>query len=99
MSHLCFAQSASIATFAAILLLGGVVPASAQLVNGPTNHHPNPYATINDYFVLPDGREWGSTSAVDIAPDGTSIWVAERCGANSCAASDVDPWYERNDGR
>ena len=35
---------------------------------------------------------WGSTSAVYPAPDGLSIWVAERCGANSCdGADDVDP--------
>jgi hypothetical protein len=26
----------------------------------------------------------GSTSAVDIDKDGKSIWVAERCGTNSC---------------
>jgi sugar lactone lactonase YvrE len=34
---------------------------------------------------LPDGREWGYTSAVYPAPDGRHIWVAERCGGNSCA--------------
>jgi DNA-binding beta-propeller fold protein YncE len=33
---------------------------------------------------MPDGRTWGSTSAVDIDRDGRSIWVAERCGANTC---------------
>jgi hypothetical protein len=33
---------------------------------------------------MPTGRTWGSTSAVDIDRDGTSIWVAERCGANTC---------------
>ncbi len=65
--------------------------AQAQTVINPTNEHPNPYETINDFFELPDGRSWGSTSTVDIDPDGTSIWVAERCGANSCAGSDVDP--------
>ena len=27
----------------------------------------------------------GSTSAVEIDKDGTSIWVGERCGVNSCA--------------
>ena len=41
--------------------------------------------------MLPDGRTWGSTSAVDIDIDGTSIWVGERCGTNSCAGSDLDP--------
>src|ERR1051326_7745616 len=35
----------------------------------------------------------GSTSAVWVAPSG-HIWVAERCGANSCANSSVDPVLE-----
>jgi sugar lactone lactonase YvrE len=45
---------------------------------------PNPYRTIENWGKLPEGRTWGSTSAVDIDRDG-NIWVAERCGANSCA--------------
>ena len=52
----------------------------------PTNDAPNPFQTIEGYFKLPEGRTWGSTSAVDIARDGRSIWVAERCGANTCVA-------------
>src|SRR5258708_23694649 len=51
----------------------------------PVNDAPNPYTTIKDYFTLPAGRTWGSTSAVEIDKDGKSIWIAERCGANSCA--------------
>jgi sugar lactone lactonase YvrE len=50
----------------------------------PVNDVPNPYNTIKDYFKLPAGRTWGSTSAVEIDKDGKSIWVAERCGSNSC---------------
>jgi hypothetical protein len=50
----------------------------------PTNDAPNPYRTIEGWGQLPEGRKWGSTSAVDIDKDGKSIWVAERCGANSC---------------
>src|SRR6185503_5270849 len=50
----------------------------------PVNDAPNPYNTIKDYFKLPSGRQWGSTSAVDVDKDGKSIWVAERCGSNSC---------------
>ena len=34
---------------------------------------------------LPEGRKWGSTSAVDVDKDGMSIWVGERCGENKCA--------------
>ncbi len=39
---------------------------------------------------LPDGRKWGQTSAIDVDRDG-NIWVFERCGANSCAGSNVEP--------
>src|SRR5262245_37651494 len=57
----------------------------------PTNDAPNPYKTVEGWANLPEGRTWGSTSAVDIDKDGVSIWVAERCGANSCAGSQLDP--------
>jgi sugar lactone lactonase YvrE len=71
------------------LLLVVPVLAVAQDAAQPTNDAPNNYNTIKDYFKLPEGRTWGSTSAVDIDKDGTSIWVAERCGphtpsGNSC---------------
>lgn len=36
-------------------------------------------------------RDYGATSAIYPAPDGQSIWVAERCGANICVDSNVDP--------
>jgi sugar lactone lactonase YvrE len=50
----------------------------------PVNDPPNPYTMVSDYFKLPEGRKWGSTSTIDIDKDGKSIWVAERCGGNSC---------------
>ena len=72
--------------FSTAILL--VAPAFAQNVQPvpvqPINDAPNPYATLKDYFKLPEGRTWGSTSAVDIDRDGKSIWVAERCGKNGC---------------
>ena len=49
----------------------------------------NPYRAVENWAQMPAGRTWGSTSAVDVDPDGQSIWVGERCGANSCAASDL----------
>ena len=55
----------------------------------PVNDLPNPYQTIRNWGSLPDGRTWGSLSAVGVDPDGKSIWVAERCGANSCAGSNL----------
>ena len=62
--------------------------ASAQS-DAPPNSQPNPYRTVENWFKMPEGRTWGSTSAVEIDRDGRSIWVAERCGANSCAASNL----------
>lgn len=50
---------------------------------------PNPYRTVDGWAKMPEGRTWGATSAVDIDADGTSVWVAERCGANSCLGSDL----------
>jgi sugar lactone lactonase YvrE len=50
----------------------------------PTNDAPNPFQPIENYFKLPEGRTWGSTSAIEIDKDGRSIWVGERCGANTC---------------
>ena len=57
----------------------------------PINHLPNPYETVRDFGTLPDGRTWGSVSALNVDIDGVHIWVADRCGSNSCAESDVDP--------
>src|SRR6188508_272383 len=60
------------------------IAADGQAPIPPVNDAANPYVTIKDYFKLPAGRTWGSTSAVEVDKDGKSIWVAERCGANSC---------------
>mgnify|MGYP006357810281 CR=1 FL=1 len=55
----------------------------------PVNDPPNPYATVENWARMPEGRTWGATSAVEIDRDGKSIWVAERCGANSCVGSNL----------
>jgi DNA-binding beta-propeller fold protein YncE len=59
----------------------GIAGLSFADVGSPTNSAPNPYRSIDNWAKMPDGRTWGSTSGVDIDPDGTSVWVAERCGA------------------
>ncbi len=71
-----------------ILALIGSAAALAQ-----PNSQPNPYRTIENWYRLPEGRTMGSTSAVFVAPSG-HIWVAERCGANSCANSNLAPVLE-----
>ena len=65
--------------------------AAAIGLQTPTNDLPNPYETVEHHFKLPEGRTWGATSAVDVADDGRTIWVGERCGANTCLGSALDP--------
>src|ERR671910_33375 len=57
----------------------------------PVNNLPNPYETVRNWGTLPDGRRWGSVSAVHVDIDGKHIWAGDRCGANVCAGSTVDP--------
>jgi DNA-binding beta-propeller fold protein YncE len=80
--HLIPAAALAAAALGASVLLAQAPAQSPSMP--PTNDAPNPYETVTGYFRLPEGRTWGSTSAVDVAPDGKTIWVAERCGANSC---------------
>ena len=75
----------------AALALSFVASSAFAQAPAPVNDRPNPYKTIENWARMPEGRTWGSTSAVDIDKDGTSIWVAERCGTNSCLNSTLDP--------
>jgi sugar lactone lactonase YvrE len=60
-----------------------------------TTSLPNPYRVITNFFKLPEGRSLGSTAAIDVDHDGTSIWAFERCGGTSqglaCADSSLAP--------
>jgi len=77
------------AIVAGIALSGAAayVQAAAQAPNS----QPNPYQNVENFFKLPEGRKIGSTAAIDIDREGTSIWVFERCGAATCDASSVAP--------
>src|SRR5688500_4851414 len=98
MSHV-HASRFALAAAAGFLAGGGCATAQVALPPtlssasvAPTNDAPNPYQTVEGWAKMPAGRTWGSTSAVDIDRDGTSIWVAERCGVNQCRDSThVDP--------
>ena len=84
----------------AAVVLAWLVPAylHGQDVT-PVNHLPNPYETVRHWGTLPNGREWGSVPAVQIDPDGRSLWVLDRCGTrswqsagiSSCAGQDLPP--------
>ena len=83
-----------------LLALGGLWCVGAHGEEGPaqdpdirSSSLPNPYRQVDNFLKLPAGRHMGSTSAVASDRDG-NIWVAERCGANSCQGSDLDPIME-----
>jgi sugar lactone lactonase YvrE len=63
----------------------------AQANPAPINTPPDPYRPVENWAQL--GRVWGATSAVDVDRSG-HVWVADRCGANSCAGSDLAPVLE-----
>src|SRR5215469_3344783 len=54
------------------------------------NSQPNPYNTVENWAKMPEGRTWGSAAGVAVDSH-DHIWVAERCGANSCADSNLAP--------
>ena len=71
---------------ALLLLVAAATTTRAQMVA------PNPYQFPGEAWgSLPGGRAWGATSGIWPAPDGRSLWVAERCGANICGDSPHDP--------
>ncbi len=82
-------RNAAIASIVVAALALGAGVAGAQ--SAPTNSAPDPYKSITGWAKLPEGRNWGSTSAVAIDRDGVSVWVAERCGGNTCAGSNLPP--------
>ena len=93
------------ALIAACMLLCG-----ADSAVEPTNDLPNPYRSEAPWGKLPAGQSWGAFNAVAIDNDGSSLWVANRCGANpdippgasafqydSCAGSKVAPVMKFDD--
>jgi DNA-binding beta-propeller fold protein YncE len=83
MSHLFRARPVlRIGMLVAVAIVG---IAHAQ-TGAPTNALPNPYRAVENWAKMPEGRTWGSTSGVGVDPDGTSIWVAERCGVFAAPA-------------
>lgn len=89
MSHARTAPVPAVAFAALIALLGVAAPLAQR--TAPTNDLPNPYQSINGWAQFPDGRKWGSTAGIEIDHDGKSVWAIDRCGANTCVGSNLDP--------
>ena len=72
-----------------LVIVGVVTFMATSSVAYAQNHAPNPYRTVEGVWApLPDGRAWGSTSLVEVSPDGETIWAVDRCGENTCVGHD-----------
>src|SRR5712691_3010933 len=87
MPRACLSGLALFAVTAALL--------NAQASYAPPNEGlPNPYRAVPNWAKLPDGRKWGATAGVAVAPNG-NIWAIDRCGTqHSCGGSSLDPIIE-----
>jgi DNA-binding beta-propeller fold protein YncE len=63
------------------------VPPVAMPPPHDANDYPNPYHVEEGWAKL--GRTFGGTSAVDMDPDGKSVWVFERCGTTDDGCSKI----------
>ena len=76
-----------------ILSLPFLLLSSAALSQG----FPNPYATVEGWAQLPNGRIQGAVGDLDVDPDGEHIWAVVRCDATApdrfgdeCLDSELD---------
>ena len=65
----------------------------ADLPKAAPNPKTNHYVEVPGFFKMPPGRSMGSSSAVAGDSKG-NVWVVDRCAANSCVGSKLDPIME-----
>ena len=70
--------------------LRGMMVLTAAMVATAVQAQPTPYRHVDGWAKFPAGRPFGSMVSASVAPDGT-LWVFERCGENTCAASNLAP--------
>src|ERR1700680_4258296 len=70
-----------------------LIAGAKAYAQGDSNSLPNPYLTIDGWAKMPEGRTWGQTSQLSLDRDG-NVWVAERCGGNTCVGRTDAPILE-----
>ncbi len=82
----------SVLGVSAVFVAGfGRQPLYAQNTTDP-NAAPNPYHMQDFRLQLPEGRKLGAPIGVEIDhSDGKTLWIYERCGADTCVGSSLDP--------
>ncbi|MCG8414590.1 MAG: hypothetical protein MI746_10275 [Pseudomonadales bacterium] len=92
LGKLGLAASLSLAFSTTSVAQPGAITPAAHAGQQPINNLPNPYETQRDFGTLPNARNWGSVSAINVDIDGVHIWAGDRCGVNSCALfPEIDP--------
>ena len=72
----------------------GVLVCGLLAHTGLVQAQPNPYQVVYHWGELPGGRPMGVVTGVQPDPDGEHIWIVERCGANQCAGSALNPIHK-----
>ena len=65
----------------------GIAPDRPKATPNPTT---NRYVEVPGFFKMPPGRSMGASSAV-MGDSKGNIWVVDRCAANSCTGSKLNP--------
>jgi sugar lactone lactonase YvrE len=74
-------------TFAGVVAAVAMIAASTGLSAQVAN---NPYKVNYNWDKL-EGRKIGVASGIKPDPSGKYLWILDRCGANGCAESPLDP--------
>jgi sugar lactone lactonase YvrE len=77
-------------TLAALAI--SATPSGAQApTSAAANVAPNAYRADEGWAKQPMGRGFGSTIGLNVARDGKSMWIYDRCGGDSCERSKIAP--------
>ena len=77
--------------FSLVLLIVALASASFAQVRDNRFNPSSDFTIDYQFFKMQAGRPIGSTAGISISPDGESIWIFDRCGADDCVGSDLDP--------
>ena len=72
----------------------GVAMVAAMAGTGVTAQQGTSPYKVNYNWDKLQGRKIGVASGIKMDPDGQHIWILDRCGANGCSESDLDPIIE-----
>jgi sugar lactone lactonase YvrE len=80
-----------------IAVIATVASAAPSFAQDP-NSAPNAFQLQEGWAKQPMGRGNGSTIGLNVARDGKSMWIYDRCGGNSCEGSKIAPLnkYDEN---